>query len=147
MTGIRVEQKLFEDVFRASLPKLASHLEACGLPLSIVTTNWFMCLYVNTLPAETLLRVWDRASPDCAAVPAPRALEHGASSLERWVPSVFSLFVFSPAQPLLRSSSARTLMPHARLPTYHIWQCSSSRIPLCSCAWGSRCSSSPRPSY
>lgn len=30
-----------------------------GLPLSIVTTNWFMCLFVNTLPVDTLLRVWD----------------------------------------------------------------------------------------
>ena len=59
MTGIRIEQKLFEDVFRATLPKLAAHLDSCGLPLSIVTTNWFMCLYTNTLPAETLLRVWD----------------------------------------------------------------------------------------
>ena len=59
MTGIRIEQTLFEDFFRATLPRLASHLDASGLPLSIVTTNWFMCLFVNTLPAETLLRVWD----------------------------------------------------------------------------------------
>ena len=59
MTGIRIEQRLFEDFFRASLPRLAAHLDGCGLPLSIVTTSWFMCLYVNTLPAETLLRVWD----------------------------------------------------------------------------------------
>jgi hypothetical protein len=54
-----VPQRIFEDVFKASLPRLAAHLDACGVPLSIVTTHWFMCLYVNTLPAETLLRVWD----------------------------------------------------------------------------------------
>ena len=59
MNGIRIEQRLFEDYFRATLPKLSSHLDGSGLPLSIVTTNWFMCLFVNTLPAETLLRVWD----------------------------------------------------------------------------------------
>ena len=59
MTGIRITQKLFEDFVRGVLPHLAAHLETCGLPLSIVTTSWFMCLYVNTLPAETLLRVWD----------------------------------------------------------------------------------------
>ena len=59
MNGIRLEQRVFEDYFRATLPTLAAHLDRSGLPLSIVTTNWFMCLYVNTLPAETLLRVWD----------------------------------------------------------------------------------------
>ena len=39
--------------------RLAAHLDQQGMPLSIATTKWFMCLYVNTLPAETLLRVWD----------------------------------------------------------------------------------------
>jgi len=59
MTGIRIEQNLFSEFTKALLPKLAAHFEAVGLPLSIVTTNWFMCLFVNTLPVDTLLRVWD----------------------------------------------------------------------------------------
>ena len=59
MNGIRVVQKLFEEYFRATVPRLAAHLDQQGMPLSIATTKWFMCLYVNTLPAETLLRVWD----------------------------------------------------------------------------------------
>ncbi|KAJ1551927.1 hypothetical protein HK405_013374, partial [Cladochytrium tenue] len=28
-------------------------------PLSMVTTSWFMTIYVNVLPVETVLRVWD----------------------------------------------------------------------------------------
>ena len=59
MTSIRIEQNLFSEFIKALLPKLAAHFEAVGLPLSIVTTNWFMCLFVNTLPVDTLLRVWD----------------------------------------------------------------------------------------
>ena len=48
MTGIRLEQRLFEDFFRATLPRLAAHLDASGMPLSIVTTNWFMCVYTSS---------------------------------------------------------------------------------------------------
>ena len=59
MTGIRVEQNLFADFFKATLPRLSAHLQQVGLPTSIVTTSWFMCLFVESLPAPTLLRVWD----------------------------------------------------------------------------------------
>lgn len=29
------------------------------MELSLVSMQWFMCLFVNTLRAETALRVWD----------------------------------------------------------------------------------------
>ena len=48
MTGIRIMQKLFEDLVSESLPKLAAHLEELGLPLSIVTTNWYVSM--STVP-------------------------------------------------------------------------------------------------
>ncbi len=59
MTGIRLQQNLFSEYVRAALPQLSRHLERQGLPLSIASTRWFMCLYVDTLPAQTILRVWD----------------------------------------------------------------------------------------
>ena len=46
-------------IIQAALPKLHAHLESVGLPISIFTTQWFMCLFVDTLPDETLFRVWD----------------------------------------------------------------------------------------
>jgi len=68
MNGIRLLQRIFEDYFRAVLPQLAAHLDEAGLPLSIATTKWFMCLFLNTLPAETLLRVWDVLLVDGPAI-------------------------------------------------------------------------------
>ena len=43
MNGIRVEQNLFAEFVKAALPRLHAHFESVGLPLSIVTTSWFMC--------------------------------------------------------------------------------------------------------
>ena len=34
-------------------------LEGASLQLPLVTVQWFMCLFVNALPPETALRVWD----------------------------------------------------------------------------------------
>ncbi|KDD73221.1 hypothetical protein H632_c2411p0 [Helicosporidium sp. ATCC 50920] len=41
------------------LPQLASHLAALGCDISMLATDWFLCLFCTTLPAETSTRVWD----------------------------------------------------------------------------------------
>jgi hypothetical protein len=90
MNGIRVVQKLFEEYFRATVPRLAAHLDQQGMPLSIATTKWFMCLYVNTLPAETLLRVWDVLLVDGPEV----LLRVGAALLKLNEPSLLTITDF-----------------------------------------------------
>ena len=30
-----------------------------GVPLEMLSTRWFLCLFIDVLPAQTLLRVWD----------------------------------------------------------------------------------------
>ena len=37
----------------------ARALENASLQLPLVTVQWFMCVFVNALPPETALRVWD----------------------------------------------------------------------------------------
>jgi len=39
--------------------RIAAHLEAMGFDVSLVTTEWFLCLFSKSLPSETTLRVWD----------------------------------------------------------------------------------------
>ena len=51
----RVLQKLMEKRHR----DLCDHLDALGVPFPVVTTRWFMCLFVGALPTETVLRLWD----------------------------------------------------------------------------------------
>lgn len=30
-----------------------------GLPWAVITTKWFVCLFAEVLPIETVLRIWD----------------------------------------------------------------------------------------
>jgi len=59
MTGMHVDQRVFDSLVKLKLPKLYGHFEAIGFPLEAVTYQWFLCLFVNTLPLETSLRIWD----------------------------------------------------------------------------------------
>ena len=49
------------DLLQQRLPTLHAHLDATGvLPmLPLITTQWFLALFVHWLPSTTLLRVWD----------------------------------------------------------------------------------------
>eukprot|EP00164_Ancoracysta_twista_P019894 GFYU01035247.1.p1 GENE.GFYU01035247.1~~GFYU01035247.1.p1 ORF type:complete len:540 (-),score=146.44 GFYU01035247.1:62-1645(-) len=59
MMGSYIDQSVFKELIGEKLPKLASHLEAIGMPLPLISHQWFLCLYVNALPWETTFRVWD----------------------------------------------------------------------------------------
>jgi hypothetical protein len=41
------------------LPQLYAHLEDLGVDLPAVTFGWFLSLFTDALPIQTLLRVWD----------------------------------------------------------------------------------------
>ncbi|KAE8075583.1 hypothetical protein FH972_014281 [Carpinus fangiana] len=56
LSGCHVEQRVFKDLLAK---KMASHLEALDFDVSLVATEWFLCLFSKSLPSETTLRVWD----------------------------------------------------------------------------------------
>jgi len=59
MIGMHIDQRVFESLVEQRLPKLYNHLQEHQLPLASVTYQWFLCLFVNALPLETTLHVWD----------------------------------------------------------------------------------------
>ncbi|KAE9596438.1 putative Rab-GTPase-TBC domain-containing protein [Lupinus albus] len=59
LSGCHVEQRVFKDLVVKKCPRIASHLEALQFDVSLVTTEWFLCLFSKSLPSETTLRVWD----------------------------------------------------------------------------------------
>jgi len=59
MVGMHVDQKVFESLVKARLPKLFNHFVELSFPLEFVTYQWFLCLFVNSLPLDTTLRIWD----------------------------------------------------------------------------------------
>lgn len=59
LTGCHVEQRVFKDLLRKHCPRLAAHLDNIGFDVSLVITEWFLCLFSKSLPTETVMRIWD----------------------------------------------------------------------------------------
>ncbi|KAF6150566.1 hypothetical protein GIB67_030367 [Kingdonia uniflora] len=59
MIESQVDQLVFEELVRERFPKLVKHLDYLGVTVAWVTGPWFLSIFVNMLPWETVLRVWD----------------------------------------------------------------------------------------
>ncbi|KAL3133657.1 hypothetical protein ABBQ32_008168 [Trebouxia sp. C0010 RCD-2024] len=59
LVGTHVEMRSLEELTFKKLPKLYKHLQAQQCEMSIIATDWFLCLFATTLPSETAARVWD----------------------------------------------------------------------------------------
>lgn len=59
LVGTHVEMRSLEELTYNKLPRLHKHLQASGCEMSIIATDWFLCLFATTLPSETAARVWD----------------------------------------------------------------------------------------
>ncbi|RZC93219.1 hypothetical protein C5167_029293 [Papaver somniferum] len=59
MIESQVDQLVFEDLVRERFPKLVNHLDYLGVQVAWVTGPWFLSIFVNMLPWESVLRVWD----------------------------------------------------------------------------------------
>ncbi|KAH9954899.1 rab-GTPase-TBC domain-containing protein [Russula dissimulans] len=47
------------DYVQEGMPKLAAHLAELGIDLPAICFSWFLSLFTDCLPVETLFRVWD----------------------------------------------------------------------------------------
>merc|ERR1711959_574794 len=59
MKGLRVDLKVLDSLIKQYLPDLHRHLISKQIDLSPITMNWFLCLFVNTLPADRSHRIMD----------------------------------------------------------------------------------------
>ncbi|KAK8496747.1 hypothetical protein V6N13_096936 [Hibiscus sabdariffa] len=59
MIESQVDQLVFEELVRERFPKLVNHLEYLGVQVAWVTGPWFLSIFMNMLPWESVLRVWD----------------------------------------------------------------------------------------
>ncbi|GMK58448.1 hypothetical protein CspeluHIS016_0504800 [Cutaneotrichosporon spelunceum] len=59
LLGSRADQLVLSDLVTAHLPKISQHLTALGVDLTALTFGWFLSLFTDCLPVETLFRVWD----------------------------------------------------------------------------------------
>ncbi|CAL4913910.1 unnamed protein product [Urochloa decumbens] len=59
MIESQVDQLVLEEVVRERFPKLAKHMDFLGVQVGWVTGPWFLSIFINMLPWESVLRVWD----------------------------------------------------------------------------------------
>lgn len=59
MLAAQADQRVLKDLIQEKLPRTASHLEQYSVDLSLFTFNWFLTVFVDNIPIETFLRIWD----------------------------------------------------------------------------------------
>lgn len=59
MLESQVDQLVLDDLVRKHFPRLVTHLDALGVQVAWVSGPWFLSIFVNMLPWESVLRVWD----------------------------------------------------------------------------------------
>ncbi|KAL1189044.1 Rab GTPase-activating protein 22 [Cardamine amara subsp. amara] len=59
MIESQVDQRVLEELIRERFPKLVHHLDCLGVQVACVTGPWFLSIFINMLPWESVLRVWD----------------------------------------------------------------------------------------
>ncbi|CAF1007561.1 unnamed protein product [Brachionus calyciflorus] len=59
LVGAQADQQCLKNLIELKLPDLHDHLESLELDLSSITLNWFLAIFIDALPFETMLRIWD----------------------------------------------------------------------------------------
>ncbi|KAK3257342.1 hypothetical protein CYMTET_33567 [Cymbomonas tetramitiformis] len=59
LEGCHVEQRTLKALLELKMPRLSQHFDELMCDLSCITTEWVLCLFTKSLPAETVCRVLD----------------------------------------------------------------------------------------
>lgn len=59
LLGTHVEMRTLEGLVAQKMPDLHHHLQQLHCDMSIIATDWFLCLFCTTTPSETAARIWD----------------------------------------------------------------------------------------
>ncbi|XP_006887028.1 PREDICTED: TBC1 domain family member 2A [Elephantulus edwardii] len=59
LTASQVDQRVLQDLLSEKLPRLMAHLGQHHVDLSLITFNWFLVIFVDSLISDIFLRVWD----------------------------------------------------------------------------------------
>ncbi|XP_029368197.1 TBC1 domain family member 2A isoform X2 [Echeneis naucrates] len=59
LVASQADQRVLKDFLAEKLPRLASHFEDHSIDVSLITFNWFLVVFVESLPSDILLPLWD----------------------------------------------------------------------------------------
>ncbi|TNN86884.1 TBC1 domain family member 2B [Liparis tanakae] len=59
LLGSQVDQRVFKDLMSEKLPRLHAHFEQNKVDFSLITFNWFLVVFVDSLVSDILFKIWD----------------------------------------------------------------------------------------
>lgn len=55
----QVDQRVFKDLMAEKLPRLHAHFEHYKVDFSLITFNWFLVVFVDSVVSDILFKIWD----------------------------------------------------------------------------------------
>ncbi|XP_028999595.1 growth hormone-regulated TBC protein 1-A [Betta splendens] len=59
MLGLKADQEVLGELVKAKTPGVWKTMTDQNVMWTLVVSRWFICLYIDVLPVETVLRIWD----------------------------------------------------------------------------------------
>ncbi|CAF90403.1 unnamed protein product, partial [Tetraodon nigroviridis] len=59
LVASQADQRVLKDFLSEKLPRISAHFASQGVDVSLVTFNWFLVVFVESLPSDILLPLWD----------------------------------------------------------------------------------------
>ncbi|XP_044923263.1 TBC1 domain family member 2B isoform X2 [Mustela putorius furo] len=59
LLGSQVDQRVFRDLMSEKLPRVHAHLEQHGVDYTLITFNWFLVVFVDSVVSDVLFKIWD----------------------------------------------------------------------------------------
>ena len=59
LLGAQVDQYVLKDLLKEKAPDIYEHFERNEVEMTSLTFNWFMAVFIDSVPFESLLRIWD----------------------------------------------------------------------------------------
>ena len=59
MHMMKIDQNTLNDLLERRAPRLVRHILNQGFTIPLLTTKLFTCLFIQVLPFDTVLRIWD----------------------------------------------------------------------------------------
>ncbi|XP_072727305.1 TBC1 domain family member 2B [Ciconia boyciana] len=59
LLGSQVDQRVFKDLMSEKLPRLHAHFEQYKVDYTLITFNWFLVVFVDSVVSDILFKIWD----------------------------------------------------------------------------------------
>ncbi|CAJ1049863.1 growth hormone-regulated TBC protein 1 [Xyrichtys novacula] len=59
MLGLKTDQEVLGELVKIKAPRVWQTMVDQNVMWTLVVSRWFICLYIDVLPVETVLRIWD----------------------------------------------------------------------------------------